>query len=144
MDYIFLSAVRGLGLATIVVMYDIACQWGIHWVTRMNEFPTELQIDLDSTEVRKGIGKLHLPAHKGRCKEVYSLNYLPAVGRTDGEAIERAWSLTNPASFSTREMTSGHRHDTLDSLLGAINWRKVIGAGKSKIHIELNWVFADD
>lgn len=130
MDYVFLSALRGLAVVAVVVMYDIACQWGIHWASRMQSFPEDLHLNLEEVEVRKAIGKLHLPAHRGKCKELYSLNYLPNVARTDGEAIERSWSMTNPASFSTREMTSGHRHDAIDSLIGAINWRKLIGFGE--------------
>ncbi|KAF7799991.1 hypothetical protein EIP86_011234, partial [Pleurotus ostreatoroseus] len=33
---------------------------------------------------------------------------------TDGEAVERIWSALNGISLRTREMASGHRHDTIN------------------------------
>jgi hypothetical protein len=76
------------------------------------------------------VPKFHLPAHIAACRIKYSSNFTPGVGRTDGEAPERAWNETNPLATSTREMGPGSRRDVLDFHFGDYNWWKVTSLGK--------------
>ncbi|KIN97248.1 hypothetical protein M404DRAFT_16790 [Pisolithus tinctorius Marx 270] len=80
-----------------------------------------------------GIPKFHAPAHSASCAIPHSLNLLPGVGRTDGEGVEHNWLEINHVANSTKEMTPGARHDTIDDHFGHHNFRKLVGlADKSK------------
>jgi hypothetical protein len=46
------------------------------------------------------------------------------MGRTDGERIEGGWSEAKQAGGMTKEMNSGHRHDTLTDFQNDWNWVK--------------------
>ncbi|KAJ3803744.1 hypothetical protein F5876DRAFT_71204 [Lentinula aff. lateritia] len=59
-------------------------------------------------------------------KKLFSYNYAPGVGRTDGEGVEQNWAITNSLSGSTKKMGPGSRRDTLDDHFGDFNWRKMI------------------
>ena len=108
-------------LKLIVSAYDINCQYRINFYDRMQTLEARLS---EFLSIRKyfcpeilwisGVGKFHIPAHKVACRYEYSFNYLPGVGMTDGEAVERIWSSLNSISLRTREMASGHRHDTIN------------------------------
>ncbi|KAG9225760.1 hypothetical protein CCMSSC00406_0007770 [Pleurotus cornucopiae] len=128
MDFIVLSAVVGLTLSTLMIIYDIACQWSSNFATRMKELPSSLHIT-SNVHIEYAIPKCHLHAHQVACQTPNSLNLKPGVGRTDGEGIERDWSLVNPAANSTKEMGAGSRHDTLDDIFGYHNWLKTTGLG---------------
>ncbi|KAJ8518864.1 hypothetical protein ONZ45_g4098 [Pleurotus djamor] len=131
MDYVLLSALLGFALATsIMVIYDIACQWKVNLPARIAEFPAEFRLPA-TTALDFAIPKCHSPAHKTECQAPHSLNLKPGAGRTDGEGIERDWSMINPAANSTREMGQGSRHDTLDDLFAFHNWQKITGLGQS-------------
>lgn len=77
------------------------------------------------------VPKFHLPAHILPCQLAYSFNLSPGVGRTDGEAPERSWAVSNLLAYSTREMSAGGRHDFLDDAFGDFNWAKAVEIGKS-------------
>ncbi|KAF9487718.1 hypothetical protein BDN71DRAFT_1513702, partial [Pleurotus eryngii] len=130
MDYIVLSAVAGLALRMLMIIYDIACQWRVNFSKRMQELPSHLHIS-DNVLVDFCIPKCHLHAHQSMCQTPHSLNLKPGVGRTDGEGIKRDWSLINPAANSTKEMGAGSRHDTLDDIFGYHNWLKTTRLGLS-------------
>ncbi|KAH7917767.1 hypothetical protein BV22DRAFT_1052206 [Leucogyrophana mollusca] len=104
-DYVFFSALALLLLLSVIVSYDIACQWKVNLWERMNRLPDELQVPLAlaAAGFLFGIPKFHCPAHSLLCGIPHSLNLMPGVGRTDGE---------------------GSRHDTLDDHFGHHNWRK--------------------
>ncbi|KAF8869244.1 hypothetical protein BD779DRAFT_1614570 [Infundibulicybe gibba] len=125
MDYFFLSSVQFDSPDTLVVSYDIACQWSRNLFKRMSTYPPYLHIRQSTKAITFAIPKFHLPAHRERCQITYSLNFLPRVGRTDGEAPERGWAALNPVASSTKEMGPGSRRDTLDDILGDYNWRKI-------------------
>ncbi|KAJ7029504.1 hypothetical protein C8F04DRAFT_1264960 [Mycena alexandri] len=85
MDYILLCAVLGIMAMYLVILYDIACQWRIHFEERMGKMPEELQLDLKQTTVLYGLPVWHAAAHERSCQVQNSLSYVPGVGRTDGE-----------------------------------------------------------
>ncbi|KAF9541213.1 hypothetical protein CPC08DRAFT_756183 [Agrocybe pediades] len=112
-------------LVETVVSYDIACQWSIKLWERMKIYPNWMHVDHENkTTYRFLIPKFHLPAHIKACHTRYSFNFNEAVGRTDGEGVERGWSFINPIATSTREMGPGSRRDTLDDHFGDWNWKK--------------------
>ncbi|KAF7297055.1 CxC2 domain-containing protein [Mycena indigotica] len=57
--------------------------------------------------------------------------YLLGVGKTDGESTERLWSLLNLASWSTKEMGEGARHDVLEDKIDLINFEKNRSMGRT-------------
>lgn len=95
----------------------------------MSQFPLEFRIEVHGYEIIFLIPKFHLPAHGKSCQVIYSFNFTTGVGRTYGEGVEANWAETNQAALSTREMSSGFRHESLNNLFGAINWRKTINFG---------------
>jgi hypothetical protein len=124
------SSIRETELQRITVSYDIYCQWITRLHHRLPSLPEEFQTDPDITTLRGVIPKFHFGAHKPEGHARYSLNWMPGVGRTDGEGIERDWSGINPAANSTKEMGAGCRHDTLDDIWSDLNYQKIPGFGK--------------
>ncbi|KAM6490840.1 hypothetical protein JOM56_013709 [Amanita muscaria] len=133
MDYLFYSGLKSTSIRRMVISYDIACQWSINFETRMQTcFPrTWLVNNTTTTDVilRFLIPKFHLPAHAEKCHQDFSFNYMPKVGRTDGEAPERGWSRMIDLSNSTREMGPGSRQDTIEDNMNDSNWKKVTAMG---------------
>ena len=115
-------------LLVVVLIYDVMCQWIINAARRERLWPENLR--LQERTVVPAIGKLHLPAHKEECHAKYSLNYIPGVGRSDGEWIERSWVGTNEAGPSTKAMGPGARHDRIDEITSYHNHRKCMALGK--------------
>ena len=111
----------------IVLIYDVMCQWIINAARRERLWPENLRFEVN--DVIPAIGKLHLPAHKEECHAMYSLNYIPGVGRSDGEWIERSWPGLNDAGASTKAMGHGAHHNRLDEIIGYANHRKCISLG---------------
>ncbi|KAG5222605.1 CxC2 domain-containing protein [Salix suchowensis] len=93
MDYCFASLLRhhGGGLE-MVVSYDIVCQWSKLVIQRVKKLPPLVRFCIAQHMIRFAVPKLHIHSHTKHCQENYSLNYLPGVGRTDGEGIERPWA----------------------------------------------------
>jgi hypothetical protein len=127
MDYLFFASILGTVLQFIILSYDIACQWGINVFARMNAptMPESLRLPT-STILRKFVPKFHLPPHKVKCHAPFSFNFAPGVGRTDGEGVERNWSVLNGVASSVSMMGPGGRWDTLDDFCNFSNWRKTI------------------
>ncbi|KAJ8482732.1 hypothetical protein ONZ45_g14849 [Pleurotus djamor] len=131
MDYCFGSLLRHYDpRLNLLVSYDIACQWGKHAVSRLASLPSLVRSKLAHNQIRFAIPKLHIHSHTKFCQQTYSLNYLPGVGRTDGEGIERPWANIGATATSTRVMGPGAREETLNQHWGHWNWQKLIGLGK--------------
>lgn len=130
MDYLLLSSTRDCKVKMLVVLYDIACQWSKKIWNRMSAYPHSMQWRKGQRVIVFLVPKFHLPAHITACQIAYSFNYTPNVGRTEGEAPERGWSQLNGAAGSTKEMGPGSYRDTLDDLMGDLNYKKVKGMGE--------------
>jgi len=131
MDFVFGSAIRGTTLPTILISYDIACQWFINLYHRRTEhWPRDIDIG-PATRLIPAIPKLHEPMHGKDNHEMYSLNFLPGVGFSDLETPERVWSAHNALGNSTKTQGPGSRQDVLDDHFGFWNWLKYIGLGKT-------------
>ncbi|KAJ7766826.1 hypothetical protein B0H16DRAFT_1661387 [Mycena metata] len=126
MDYIVLSAVLGITLLYLAISYDIACQWRVNFRERMKAMPQRLHLDLDEIVVLFGLPVWHALAHEKKCQVQNSLSYVPGVGRTDGEGIERTWSVFNPLAWATKEMGCGARHDSIEDKIDHYNFDKNI------------------
>lgn len=126
---------------SIVVSYDIVCQWSVHLWERMKDFPERLKIDREGKNFIFLIPKFHLPAHVEKCQTSYSFNFTLGVGRTDGEAPERGWSHINPVSTSTKEMGPASYRETIDDHFGDWNHKKVVGLGTS-LSFSFTYVFS--
>lgn len=111
-----------------IIAYDIGCQYCRHFVERISaSFP---DIEQYAELIEFLVGKMHLQGHIYDCQYRYSFNYTSGTGRTDGEEIERFWSEIIMAAGSTKQMNPGHRHDTLDDLIGDWNWIKLCELGQ--------------
>lgn len=126
-DYVFLSSVKGIKVLYIVISYDVICQWGVHFWTRMRKMKAELHLTVPEANVVMLIPKFHLPAHKLACQSYYSFNLAKGVGQTHGETIEENWADSNKAAAQTKEMGPGSRQDTLDDIYGFHNWSMLLG-----------------
>ncbi|PIL31916.1 hypothetical protein GSI_06620 [Ganoderma sinense ZZ0214-1] len=114
----------------IISSYDINCKYGVHWLERLIKM-----IGLDQVEIwpviRRCVPKWHANAHKGVCRWVNSFYFMPGVGQTDGEEPERKWSVMNLLGRAIREMTSGHRQDTINHHYSDYNIQKLFKLGKT-------------
>lgn len=129
MDYIFFSSIQDLGNTLLGLSYDAVCQYGKKIWACHDLLPHHLQIDPKNVDFETYIPKLHIKSHTAGCHTKFSLNLRPRTGCTDGEGIEQVWSCTNSAANSTKEMTEGSRHDTLNNFFGDLNYCKVLGMG---------------
>ena len=124
MDYLFLSSIAYTAMLAISISYDIACQWCINFLLRLNRDTTPEHL---RASVLKNITflvpKFHLEAHTTKCHAPYSFNYAVGSARTDGESVERSWSLLNGFARSLSQMTPGGRSDTMDAFCNSFNWR---------------------
>lgn len=132
-DAAWLSGLKAYqSLFLLVAIYDIACQYMINFFARMAGARSSLAelatlSPEDATnfpQIIFGVPKWHEMAHQALCRYIFGLRYLPGMGQTDGEAQERTWSLLNALSFRTREMASGHRHDTICDFVDYSNMRR--------------------
>lgn len=140
MDYFFLETMKFGTPHRLVISYDIMCQWMKNLWHRCTNIYSPDNVIAQNPGMKRicAIPKFHLPAHVTACQVRFSLNWLPRVGRTDGEGPERLWSLFNGLALSTREMGPGSRRDTLDDCFGDHNWAKITGFGKSQCHSSLD------
>ncbi|KAJ7601897.1 hypothetical protein DFH06DRAFT_1351890 [Mycena polygramma] len=134
MDWIFLAAIAGIALLCLAISYDIACQWQIHLKERAKKIaeknPT-ITTNLDDFEIQYALPVWHAVAHETSCQTQNSLSYAVGVGRTDGEGIERTWSILNPLGFATKEMGDGARHDAIENKVDHINYEKNVRQGST-------------
>lgn len=135
MDYAVNEAVNSLNgssssennISSVLLIYDIACQWVVHHRTRFQkskhlDWPRGLALDV-------AVGKFHLGAHRDGCFAKFSLNLMAGAGHLDGEILESLWSFLNKGAGPTRVMTKAHRQEVLDDLMQDSNWKKMLKSG---------------
>ncbi|KAI5822026.1 hypothetical protein K523DRAFT_257616, partial [Schizophyllum commune Tattone D] len=126
MDYVLLSVIAVTSCAALTVSYDIGCQFMINFFSRMRKMPRSLRRNENDLDIKFGLPVWHGGIHEEACRTRHSLKYHDGVGRTDGEAIERVWSLLNPISWSTKYMGEGARHDWMEDKVDSINFGKLV------------------
>ncbi|EJD37043.1 hypothetical protein AURDEDRAFT_73638, partial [Auricularia subglabra TFB-10046 SS5] len=112
-----------------ILTCDKGCQYGVNLVKRFQTAFPELVPIVKPMKVL--VPKMHLQGHKEECRFLYSLNYTPHCGRTDGEHVERPWIDSNETSKITRDQNPGHRKDTFDNTNNAWNYGKEVQMGLS-------------
>ena len=108
MDFLVLSTLIGVIITSLMISYDIACQWSRNFKKRLPQFPSFMQLQppmLDT--IKYVIPKFHIYGHGSKCQTHFSLNFTKHSACTDGEEPERWWAHINPVSMSTKEMGPG-------------------------------------
>ncbi|KAK0505439.1 hypothetical protein EDD18DRAFT_1344252 [Armillaria luteobubalina] len=131
MDYALLKSLMTNTPKSVIISYDIGCQWHKNLWKRIEQYGPELALPIKPDNVIILVPKFHLPAHISECQEEFSFNLEPKVGTSDGEVLERGWAASNLVASSTKEMGPGSRRDTLDDHWGDNNWRKCVNIGIS-------------
>ncbi|KAJ7192982.1 hypothetical protein GGX14DRAFT_405891 [Mycena pura] len=107
--------------------YDSWCSFEVHHVERAIElFPEEKWLHTLLAESEGQIPADHINGHGLQCQTVWQAVYFPCRGHFHGETAEMVWAFLNPLGASTRQMTAGARHDTLNFVIDAWNWLKVL------------------
>jgi hypothetical protein len=117
------------GLREAHLIYDINCQYFIHFWERLRDSSYYLELDPEM-KVFGSIGKFHLADHVDGCFSKWSLNFMKGAGHIDGEIMETLWSGMNKVSGAARSMSKAHRQETLDNYMRDANWKKTVGIGK--------------
>ena len=109
------------------LMYDIMCQYRIHFQERVEKSPG-LSLP-DSLELRTGIGLFHIHGHQDSCLPQFSPSYIHGAKQVDGEIIETLWAPLNNISRSLQGMSLMHQQEVLDAHLNHSNWKKLVQIG---------------
>ncbi|KAJ6525816.1 hypothetical protein DFH09DRAFT_1046335 [Mycena vulgaris] len=137
MDFIVMSALAGFTLMLLTLSYDIACQWKLNLRDRMVKLPTDLRLDLDAVKLQCALPVWHAASHNEACANANSLSFKEGVGKSDGEGVERTWSVLNPAAYATKDAGRGQRADGLEAKIDNHNYLKNVSQPSLPIH---RWV----
>lgn len=112
-----------------LVIYDICCQWIVHFRERVLQSESlELR---DSLDVIGAVGKWHLAAHVPACFPRFTLNFVEGAGQVEGEILETLWSGLDEVAGLAQAMSISHHQETLDEYMNDNNWRKIIRMGRT-------------
>ncbi|KAH9008383.1 hypothetical protein EDB85DRAFT_1883574 [Lactarius pseudohatsudake] len=109
-----------------LVMYDIMCQYRVHFEERIKSSPELSLPSSEGLELRMGIGLFHIHGHQDSCLPRFSPSYIPGAKQVDGEIIETLWAPLNNISRSIRGMSLVHRQEVLDAHMNHSNWKKLV------------------
>jgi hypothetical protein len=91
MDYSICQALKHFpGHVQALIVYDICCQWSIHFRQRVSE--SKFLELYDSMEITGAVGKWHLATHIPECFPKFSLNFVEGSSELNGEILETLWS----------------------------------------------------
>ncbi|KAJ6602997.1 hypothetical protein B0H10DRAFT_1744156, partial [Mycena sp. CBHHK59/15] len=124
MHFILFSSVVNTIIFYLILSYDIACQYGKNFWTRMQSLPAAMHLLIDHARVWFKVPNFHLPLHKPPCHSPYSFHYMWGMGQTHRETVEQNWEFTNRTASSTKMMGLGSWFVTLEDLFGFHNWRQ--------------------
>lgn len=98
---------------------------------RRVKMPGLLRGDPDrSVRIRVALPVWHGGVHEEACTTSESLRYKTGAAMTDGEGVERVWSVMNPLAWATKEMHEDGRHETLEDGIDARSFDKDLGLGE--------------
>jgi hypothetical protein len=117
------------GLRESLVIYDIMCQYSVHFEDRIRTVSDYLSLDSEM-KILGAVGKFHLADHVDSCFAKWTLNFMQGAGHIDGEILETLWSGMNKVSGAARSMSKAHRQETLDDYMRDANWKKTVGIGE--------------
>jgi len=116
-----------------LIVYDICCQWSIHFRQRVSE--SEFLELWDSLEIIGAVGKWHLAAHIPECFPKFSLNFVEGSGEVEGEILETLWSGLDEIAGMTQAMSIAHHQEVIDEYMNDSNWRKIIRMRKNPLYV---------
>ncbi|KAF7310275.1 CxC2 domain-containing protein [Mycena indigotica] len=90
-----------------ILSYDIVCQWIKKLLERLAKLPPLVRLRLALSLIRFAIPKMHIKGHLVLCQILFSLLLILGSGMTDGEGIERPWSMIGGIAGSTRRPCCG-------------------------------------
>lgn len=126
-DFAFLEALKTTnvdGIPQVVLLYDIACQYCIHFMERnTGKLP-------DRTKFDRAVGVFHLRGHNRECGNNYSPVFILGIGIVSGEILETVWAVLNAVSPSVCTASQATRVELLDNHLSDMNWRKILATGE--------------
>jgi len=114
-----------------LIIYDICCQWIIHFRERISE--SEWLQMWDDIDITPAVGKWHLAAHVQECFAKFSLNFIEGSAQVDGEIMETLWSGLDLIAGITQGMSIAHRQEVLDDYINDSNWKKLLHICKFSI-----------
>lgn len=112
-----------------LIIYDICCQWIIHFRQRVSE--SEFLELWDSLEITGAVGKWHLAAHIPECFPKFTLNFIEGAGEVEGEILETLWSGLDEVAGLAQAMSIAHHQEVVDEYMNDSNWRKIIRIGRT-------------
>ena len=129
MDYAVCQSINTISPEQrVIAIYDVACQWSIHFKKRVEGSPY-LKIP-EGISIVPAVGKWHLGAHVPECFPKYSLNFVEGIGQVDGEILETLWWPIDKVAGITRATSKAHRQEVLDDNMYDSNWKKWVGIGE--------------
>lgn len=133
MDYAICQALKRFPRhIQALIIYDICCQWIIHFRERVSE--SEFLTLWESLEVIGAVGKWHLAAHIAECFPKFTLNFIEGAGEVEGEILETLWSGLDLVSGLAQAMSIAHHQETVDEYMNDSNWRKIVRIGRNLVH----------
>src|ERR1700678_4672415 len=85
------------GLAERLLVYDVNCQYLVHFNDRLDNVSDYLWRDPEM-KLLGAVGKFHLADHVDSCFSKWTLNFMKGAGHIDGEIMETLWSGLNKVS----------------------------------------------
>jgi len=127
------------GLAERLLVYDVNCQYLVHFDDRLKDASDYLWRDPDM-KLLGAVGKFHLADHVDSCFSKWTLNFMEGAGHIDGEIMETLWSGMNKVSGAARSMSKAHRQETLDDYMRDSNWKKTVGISKFLLVVKMVFI----
>jgi len=132
MDYSICQALKRFpGHQRALIIYDICCQWIIHFLERVSELEY-LEVS-DSMEITSAVGKWHLAAHIAECFPKFTLNFVEGAGEVEGEILETLWSKMDEMAGMAQAMSAAHHQEVVDDHMNDSNWCKMIRTGRLSV-----------
>jgi hypothetical protein len=129
MDYTICQALKRFPQhIQALIIYDICCQWIIHFQQRVSE--SEFLELWDSLEITGAIGKWHLTAHIAECFPKFTLNFVEGAGQVEDEILETLWSSIDEVAGLTQAMSIAHHQEVIDEYMNDSNWQKILWIGR--------------
>ncbi|KAF9496540.1 hypothetical protein BDN71DRAFT_1389239, partial [Pleurotus eryngii] len=122
MDYLYFSSIKNHLPKSVVVLYDITCQWSTNLAWHSATYPLELVSCSNKLSVRYLVPKFTSTPIVRNARSTILKTPLSVTNR---ESPEQGWAAINPIVSSTKEMGPGLHPDTLDDHFRDYNWHKV-------------------
>ncbi|KAJ7019681.1 hypothetical protein C8F04DRAFT_1275979 [Mycena alexandri] len=107
--------------------YDSYCSFVKNQLKRaVDLFPEEEWLHTLLNSIEGQIPANHINGHGVECQTIWQAVYFPCRAHFHGETAEVLWAFLNPLGSSTRQMTVGARHDTINYVMHAWNMLKVV------------------